>query len=270
MRAWTPSNSTTWLRQGTRFPGPAGTFRTGDATNSVSAYRTQLGVGQVSIDRRAGSGRREGSGRLFTQPWVQWGAVAVFTVLGGLALWRAATTRRPVLVVGHVLHALTAAGMIAMAGPWWPVVSPAAQLTAFGLASAWFVALAVLRAGGLLTIGATGGHGVWHLVGHAVMMLAMVWMVVAMLPVAPSSSPTASVGAPVSGLHRHGVLPTSLVLPGIAATAALVAVAALVMVELTEHLRTVPGRRARLAGDLVPDIVMSLGMAGMCWTMLAA
>ena len=129
MRAWTPSNSTTWLRQGTRFPGPAGTFRTGDATNSVSAHRTQLGVGhddQVYVTARGRFVHRLAvvpharcqSVRVTQGPWQRFLGLASMHVdsvpgpVSIVALQRGAAEARQIALDqnGRALSALRAAG----------------------------------------------------------------------------------------------------------------------------------------------------------------
>lgn len=181
----------------------------------------------------------------------------VFSVLAVLSLvWLVSDRRRPVLMVGDLLHLAMAVAMVAMV---WIV--PAAglaigQLVVFGGGAVWFGVLAVLRGTGRVRRRAVGAHGPWQLVAHAVMMLAMVWMVVVM--------GNTSVGAAGQG---HGVLSTGATVAGVAATAALVVAAVLLVVELVECLRTARSWR-RHAGELAGSVAMSLGMAAMCWEML--
>lgn len=201
---------------------------------------------------------------MFTEPWTQWAAVTVFTVLGALSLWRAGSApRRLVETVGHLFHTLMAIGMIAMAGPWWPVVSPNLQLVVFILASAWFAALAALRATRAAGSRTPDWHGVWHLLGHAVMMLAMVWMVAAMMPGQPN-------GISSDGTHHHHhQLPISFGVSGVAITAALVVTGVLAAVEFGEQVRDGGRRWGPPANDLAGEAAMSLAMAAMCWAMVA-
>jgi hypothetical protein len=90
------------------------------------------------------------------------------------------------------------------------------------------------------------------------MMLAMVWMTVAMQPTA---------GAPTDHQTHHASLPISAALSGVMVTAALVVGGVLFTVELVECLRR---RRSwgSHTGDAASGAVMSLGMAAMCWLMV--
>lgn len=101
----------------------------------------------------------------------------------------------------------------------WVAPSAAAvvvQLVVFGTGALWFAMLAGLRATGRVRRRAVGEHGVWQLIGHAVMMTAMVWMVAVM----------GMSGAGTSG-HEHVGLSTWPALFGVAATAGLVVTAVL-------------------------------------------
>ncbi|QTV80358.1 DUF5134 domain-containing protein [Microbacterium sp. NIBRBAC000506063] len=166
--------------------------------------------------------------------------------------------------VGHALHAVMALVMAIMPWPIWTTVPVSPQLILFAAASAWFVLLGVLQARRTVTRRMLGGHGSWHQIAHAVMMLAMVWMVVVMIPSPPGATPE------VGGAHAHAMLSGPVVLSGVAITAALVVVAVIQTAELIECVRG----RARTwfghTGDVATGAVMGFGMAAMCWTMLAA
>ncbi len=182
----------------------------------------------------------------------QWAITLTFAALGALSLvWLVSDRRRPLLIVSNLLHLAMAVTMVAMAwappGSGWTVV----LLAVFGLGTVWFGVLAGLRATRRVKRRAVGEHGVWQLIGHAVMMLAMVWMLAVM-----------------ASDHHHDGLSTGPALSGVAATAALLVTGVLLAVAFADCVATSRGLR-RHAGDLVGGAVMSLGMAAACWTMLA-
>lgn len=185
----------------------------------------------------------------------QWVITLTFAALGVLSLaWLATDRRRPLLIVSNLLHLAMCVAMVAMEWAGLSTGWTTALLVTFVLGTVWFGALAVLRATGRVRRRAIGEHGVWQLVGHAVMMLGMVWMLAVM--------------AGGSGHHRHhDGLTTGPALSGVAATAALVATGVLLVVAFAECVATSRGLR-RHAGDLAGGAVMSLAMAAACWGML--
>jgi|CXWJ01.1.fsa_nt_gi hypothetical protein len=187
----------------------------------------------------------------------QGGFTLLFAALGLLSLvWLVSDRHRPLLVVGNLLHLGMAVSMAAMV---WVAPSAAAvvvQLVVFGTGALWFAMLAGLRATGRVRRRAVGEHGVWQLIGHAVMMTAMVWMVAVM----------GMSGAGTSG-HEHVGLSTWPALFGVAATAGLVVTAVLLVVAGVDCVRS-SGVWRRHSGDLAGGAAMSLGMAAMCWAML--
>ncbi|WP_269855523.1 DUF5134 domain-containing protein [Streptomyces sp. RPT161] len=81
--------------------------------------------------------------------------------------------------VTHSVHALMGLAMIAMVWPWGMRLPTTPQVVVFSLASAWFVASALLH--GRWVWGSDGdGHPRLHGVPHAVMMGAMAWMLAVM------------------------------------------------------------------------------------------
>lgn len=194
---------------------------------------------------------------MHADPVTQWAFTVVFVVLGVVSLLRlAGDHRRPLAAVGDLLHLAMAAAMVWMV---WEIPGGGAvamQLAVFAAGTIWFCALAWLRATGRVRRRAVGNHGPWQLAGHAVMMAAMVWMLVAM-----GTAQDAETG------HADHHLEAATTLSGIAATAALVVTGVLLIVELVECLGSSRGPR-RHAGDLAGGAAMSLGMAAMCWTML--
>jgi Domain of unknown function (DUF5134) len=89
--------------------------------------------------------------------------------------------------VSNLVHAVMAVVMLAMPWSWYAVFPVAAQIAFFTAATFWYLYLALFRPS-VAAAPATDHHR--HpavLVYHAVMMLAMVWMAVAMTPVAAAS-----------------------------------------------------------------------------------
>lgn len=197
---------------------------------------------------------------MHADPVIQWAFTVVFVVLGVVSLlWLAGDRRRPLAAVGDLLHLAMAAAMVWMVWEAPRRGAVAMQLAVFAAGTIWFCVLAWLRATGRVRRRAVGDHGPWQLAGHAVMMAAMVWMLVAMGTA--QDTETAGTG------HADHHLEAATTLFGIAATAALVVTGVLLMVELAECLGS-SRRPRRHAGDLAGGAAMSLGMAAMCWTML--
>ena len=188
------------------------------------------------------------------EPIAQWVFTVVFGVLGIVSLaGLVSDRRRPLLVVSNLLHLTMAAAMTAMAWVPFGTGGTTALLAVFGVGTIWFGGLAVLRATRRVRRRAVGDHSSWQLIGHAVMMLAMVWM----LAVAAATPP-----------HDHGAgVPAGSALSGVAATAALLVTGVLLVVAFADCVATSRGLR-RHAGDLAGGAAMSLGMAAACWTML--
>ncbi|MCW5953347.1 MAG: DUF5134 domain-containing protein [Propionibacteriaceae bacterium] len=191
-------------------------------------------------------------------PFASWAFTLVFTALGILSLvWLVSDRRRPLQVVNNLLHLLMTAAMVAMSWTTPTQGLAAAQLLVFGGGAVWFGVLAALRAAGRIRRRAVGDHGPWQLLAHAVMMLAMVWMVAAM-----GSAAEGPAG------HSHQGLASGTAVSGVAATAALAVAGALLIAELIDCVGSSGGWR-RHAGDLAGGAAMSLGTAAMCWAMLA-
>ena len=194
---------------------------------------------------------------MVSDPVLQWALTLAFTATAVYALLRLIVDRQPLLTVGNALHLAMSAAMVAMCWPWWTVIPSIPQLIVFASGAAWFAALVVLQGGRRVSRAALGGHSAWHQVSHAIMMLAMTWMVIAM----PSGS------TPAEDTHHHGGLDLWGSLSGVAVTAALLISGVIFLVECVLGLR---GRRTWFghAGDVASGAAMSLGMAAMCWPMI--
>ena len=117
-------------------------------------------------------------------------ATVASVVFGALALWyagRGITGRDVPDQVSNLLHLLMATAMTAMPWVWAPPALP--QVVAFSAGAFWYVGVALFRPGADADLGiGHGAHGArahWY---HAGMMLAMVWMAVAMIPGTPAAS----------------------------------------------------------------------------------
>ena len=205
---------------------------------------------------------------MVSDPVLQWVLTVAFSATGLSALVRIGIDRRPLVVVGHLLHLAMSAGMVAMCWPWWTTISAVPQLIVFGGAAAWFVVLLVLQLARRIPRAALGGHSPWHQAAHAIMMFAMVWMVVSMSAADAAMAGTGADMAMDGGAHHHGgSLPLWASLSGVALTAALLVRGVVFLVELIVCLR---GRTTWLGhtGDVTTGTVMGLGMAAMCWPMI--
>ncbi|HET6708642.1 DUF5134 domain-containing protein [Amycolatopsis sp.] len=102
---------------------------------------------------------------------LRWILTVVFVAAGAFCLYRCVRQGSVTCRIGDVLHAAMCAAMVAMVWPATMGVAGLPQVVLFGFAAAWF-AVAVVRG--------TAHESRWHPGYHAAMMLAMVWMVVAM------------------------------------------------------------------------------------------
>lgn len=195
---------------------------------------------------------------MVTDPVLQWALTLAFLATASYAGIRILVDRSPLLAVGNVLHLAMSLTMIAMCWPWWSVIPRGPQLVVFAGGLAWFLLILVLQLIGRVSRAAIGGHSAWHQAAHALMMLAMVWMIVVM-PAGDSAS---------GHSHHHGSLELWPALSGVALTAALLTSGAVFVVEFLvssrERLRWIGH-----TGDVVSGAVMSIGMALMCWPMIA-
>lgn len=194
---------------------------------------------------------------MLSDPVLQWVLTLTFSATAAYSALRLVNDRKPLLVVGDSLHLVMSLAMIAMCWPWWAVIPTLPQLLAFIAGTMWFVLVTVLQAQRRITRSSLGGHSAWHQVAHAIMMLAMVWMILAM----PSGTDSAA------HTHHHGGLGLWEALTGVAITSALATTGVVFLVELIRCLR---GRTTWLGhtGDVASGTLMSFGMAAMCWPMI--
>jgi len=177
-----------------------------------------------------------------------WAFTIVFSALTIHALVRIVTERHmPIAVVGHVFHVAMSAAMVAMAWPWWETWPWMTQIVVFGLATAWYVGVALAKQ--ISPSINAGPHPWWHLVMHAVMMGAMTWMVAAMPP----------------GDHHHGLTPAMAGL-GWASVIVLIGFGIATTWGILTHIRDRAPRH--LTVDQWAATGMNLGMAAMCALML--
>jgi hypothetical protein len=192
---------------------------------------------------------------------------SVFTVLFGvlftyLIVRLLIDYRRPIQAIGHLLHAVMSLDMAVMSWPVWFDVSAIAQLFFFALAALWFASIATLQLAGKVTRKVVGRHGAGHQFAHAIMMFAMLWMVVAMVPTDTVATDTHSHD------HMQSLMSAPMLSVGILLVVALLVTAVIQVVELTACLRG--GERTWFGhtGDLTSGVLMSFGMAAMTWLML--
>lgn len=194
---------------------------------------------------------------MLSDPVLQWALTLTFSATAMYATVRLFADRKLLLIVGNVLHLVMSVVMVAMCWPWWSLLPAVPQTLFFSAGAVWFVAIALLQVRRRITRATVGGHSAWHQAAHAVMMLAMVWMILAM----PSGTDA------TTHVHHHGGLEPWAALTGVAITAAL-AVSGVIF--LVEFIRCVRGRTTWLGhtGDVASGAFMSFGMAAMCWPMI--
>lgn len=125
---------------------------------------------------------------------------SVATILfGALGVWyagRVVAGRDVPDRISNLLHLLMSGAMVAMPWPWAVPALP--QVVVFSAGAFWYVGLALFRPAGGARTGLAHSRlpELWY---HAGMMLAMVWMAVAMIPVAASPGMTGMVHAHAEG-----------------------------------------------------------------------
>lgn len=190
----------------------------------------------------------------------QWTFTVLFAVLAAHSASLARASRpHTVAVTNHVLHIVMSLVMVAMAWPWWDRLPWLAQLLFFALATAWFLVLAARRA---TPSPSRSAAATWHLLAHALMMGAMVWMVAVM---APDGSLAADPGA---ASHAHHALSAMGALSGVVVTAGLLGAGALFTADAFAQVRRWPDLWRGHSSELSSGAAMSFGMGAMCALML--
>jgi hypothetical protein len=191
---------------------------------------------------------------------------SVATVLfGALSVWfavRAVTGRDVPDRVSNLLHLAMSAAMTAMPWSWGPPALP--QVLVFTAGASWYAGTALFRPTADAGLGVGHGRhtaaGLWY---HAAMMLAMVWMAVAMIPSGPGATAAADMGG-MTMAHGTG----SGALTGDAPWALAVSIAlgfgfAVAAVWLTALLvrEAVGAARGQEVADLTASTAMAAGTA---------
>lgn len=194
---------------------------------------------------------------MVADPALQWLLTVAFVATMLFSAFQITRTRRPVPLVGHALHLVMSIGMIAMCWPWWGAVPRVPQLIVFIFGTTWFLGVLLMQLAQRPPRVAVGVHSAWHQAAHATMMLAMLWMIVAM----PAGSD------PATHAHSHESLPLWAALSGVAITASLLVSG---VTFLVDAIGSIHSRASWLgpSGEAAAGAVMSLGMAAMCWPMI--
>lgn len=206
---------------------------------------------------------------MISEPWLQWALTFCFCATGIWTMFRLFVDPELSEKVGHGFHALMSAGMATMVWPWGMSLALGAQAALFVIATGWFfgVAISAKRSG------ASPVHYLWHLPYHAVMMAAMAWMLIAMLPMGSDST---------SHEHHHA-LPLGSALLGVAFLIAMLAGGAIFAVDAAlqssrkhhqhEHKKQHQNDARKMVVptlDHLNNAAMSIGMATMIIPMVAA
>lgn len=189
-------------------------------------------------------------------------ATIVFSTLGVWFAGRVVTGRDVPDRVSNLLHLLMSGAMIAMPWPWAVPALP--QVVVFSAGAFWYAGAALFRptSDAALSLG-HGAHGrSVGLLYHAGMMLAMVWMAVAMIPATASADMGGMAGMTHSGTGAGaamtGYAPWALAVSialGACFAGATVWLAALLVREAAGA-----GRRLEVA-DLAASTLMAAGMS---------
>jgi hypothetical protein len=192
-------------------------------------------------------------------------------VFGALSVWfagRVVSGRDVPDRVSNLLHLAMSGAMVAMP---WPFAAPALpQVVVFSAGAFWYAGAALFRPASDVRLGlGHGAHGriagLWY---HAGMMLAMVWMAVAMIPETASADPSGMAGMAGMGdmAQAHGAVGSALTGDApwaLALSIALGAAFAGAAVWLaTLLIREAAGRAERIeVADLAASTVMAAGMS---------
>lgn len=189
-------------------------------------------------------------------------AAIVFSTLGVWFAGRVVTGRDVPDRISNLLHLLMSGTMVAM--PWSWAVPALPQVVVFSAGAFWYAGAALFRPSSDALVGAWhGAHGrVAGLRYHAGMMLAMVWMAVAMIPATAAPDPGGMAGMThagvASGSTMTGDAPWALAVSialGTAFAGAVVWLAGLLIREAVG-----PARRLEVA-DLAASTAMAAGMS---------
>ncbi|WP_233551129.1 DUF5134 domain-containing protein [Amnibacterium setariae] len=194
-------------------------------------------------------------------------ATVATTLFGVLALWfagRVVANRDVPDRVSNLLHLAMSGAMVAMPWSWAAPALP--QVVVFSAGAFWYAGAALFRPAADAGLGVGhGAHGriagLWY---HAGMMLAMVWMAVAMIPGAPSAhEDMAGMGGMAGMSHGAGAVMTGDVPWALAVSIALGTLfvgAAVWLAGLLVREAAGPARRLEVA-DLAASTAMAAGMA---------
>lgn len=175
---------------------------------------------------------------------------AVFAAAGLYSIIRLVTARRAVSRIAHVLRIAMSAAMVAMLGPWNAALPEPLGLTLFTAAALWFGYVALFLPG--------AERHPWFDAGK---MLAMVWMSVAMSPIATQPVTQMAGMAMSSGGTMSAPAPTWSATVSIA-----VGLALLIAAAFQARCLIAPRRPQPVDGGVM--VVMATGMACSFFTLL--
>lgn len=205
---------------------------------------------------------------MFSNPIALWSFTSLFSFLAAYSFIRTITDfRNPYQSVGHFLHAAMSVVMAVMAWPWWNALPAIPQIIFFSAATLWYLVMLIMQTTGKVTQQSLGGHSTWHQAVHAIMMLAMVWMVAVMAAMDHAAQPEHSGG---HAGHHHDALSAPAALTGVAVTAALIIAGVIFTVEYITCSKKTSNAWRGHAGELASGGLMCLGMAAMCLPMIVS
>jgi hypothetical protein len=189
-------------------------------------------------------------------------AVVATILFSGLAVWyawRSVSGKDVPDRISNLLHLAMSGAMAAMP---WSAVPALPQIVVFTAGAFWYAGVALYRPSADARLGVghgthAGTVGLWY---HAAMLLAMVWMAVAGIPVAPGGTP---VGAMVHGEDAvvgaaTGDAPWALALSIALGCGFAIAAVWLVVLLVRE---SVGAARGREVADLTASTAMAAGMS---------
>lgn len=200
---------------------------------------------------------------MITDPVAQWLFTILFVAIAVyLTPQLRIVRRRPLEAIGVAFHIVMSLDMFAMAWPWWSSIPALPELLFFVVASLWYVAIFAGQLLRRIPAASVGGHGPWLQINHLIMMLAMVWMVVAMWPDDGAHH--------TAGHHDHAAgMSTAMNLTGAATIAALIMAGAVLLALQLQRRHAPRSARENPRYLHLAEAAMCLGMAAMAWTMIA-